>query len=154
MKKLPFILICFALALINTVSALGQATTTHEITLRVDTANFNRQNPEASCEFVAGENTEVLVASPASEFTIVAEVGDTIHWRGVSSSGEGVTVDIKKIKYALGVNLFPVDEMDGIDMVQGTITKGNQGDDYKYVISFKIGDSGAVYRIDPKIQVK
>lgn len=128
--------------------------TVHVITLSVDTEQFDPRNPSASCQFLAEEGTEVLVSDPPEEFTIAAEVGDIIRWYGVSSSQPETMIEIRKIKYEKGVNLFPFKEKDGDRALEATITKGQPGDDYKYVISFKIDATGAMYHIDPKIQVK
>ncbi len=153
MKKYAYVtLLCALLLLVPGTDLLAQAT--HEITLKVNTANFDKSNPAASCAFEAGEGTIVLVANPPQDFMIQAEVGDTIRWRGVSTNQTGVSVQIRKIKYARGVNIFPQSEIDGENTVQATITKGGtRNDDYKYIISFKINDTGSMYHIDPKIRV-
>jgi hypothetical protein len=153
MKNMSFLLPALVFAGFTTC-ALAQATTVHEITLLVNTADFDPRNPAASCTFMAGEGTEVLVANPPEKFTIAAEVGDIIRWNGNSSSDPNVVIEIRKIKHDKGQNLFPAKEMDGMAVVEGTITRGNHGDDYKYIIFFKIGDTGAMHKIDPKIQVK
>jgi hypothetical protein len=152
MNNCKFLILTMAFGI--SVSAVSAQTTTHEITLLVDTATLSNQNPSASCQFMAGEGTVVLVDSPPEAFTFEAEVGDTIRWSAVAMGGTGESIQIRKIKYDRGINIFPAREMDGENVVEATITKGNHGDDYKYVVSFKIGNTGAMYRIDPKIQVK
>jgi hypothetical protein len=144
------IIICAIGVAANTVSSQQ----IHEITLMVDTSSIQRDDPSASCYFVAGAGTEVLVSNPPEEFTFAVEVGDVIQWRGLSSTEPDVTVEIRKIKYDQGVNLFSSDEMEGDDVVEATVTHGRTGNDYKYVISFKKGGTGTMYRIDPKIQVR
>jgi len=138
----------------NVGQTIAQTPTVHDITLQVNTSHFDRHNPTASCQLVAGEGTQILVSSPVEEFTIAAEVGDTIRWNGISTTQADATIQIRKIKYERGVNIFPFDEKDGDTIVEGTITKGKHGEDYKYVISFKINGTGPMYHIDPKIQVK
>ena len=80
-------------------------------------------------------------------------MGDIIKWDGKAQSGND-TIDIKKIKWDKGTNIFDKDSIGGIETVKGTVkhdTKDKK--DFKYTIQFKINDSGRMYKIDPKVKV-
>lgn len=126
------------------------------VTLKVDTGKIDKGNTSASCNFgqEAGISNE--------EFTIVVNVGDTVTWRGVSSSSpETDVVNITKIKYVRGKNIFGKD-LDTKDtgknqkisakVLSSTVTEGT----YKYDISFTVTNNGVkrngTFHIDPKIQ--
>ena len=79
-------------------------------------------------------------------------MGDTIIWDGESSDGTAA-IDIRKIKYGRGTNVFNDKELDGETTVVGTIQRNTDGQPYKYKISFKINNTGKTYSIDPKIIV-
>ena len=91
-------------------------------------------------------------ATDTREYTIYDEVGDTIIWDGESSDGMAA-IDIRKIKYGKGTNVFNDRELDGETTVEGTLERNTNDKPYKYKISFKINNTGKTYTIDPKIIV-
>ncbi len=99
-----------------------------------------------ACSFVDQEP-----GTDTREYTTYAEIGDTIIWRGESTDGSAA-VDIRKIKYHKGTNVFNKTDLDGETTVVGTIKKNTNGKPYKYKISFKIDNKGKMHSIDPKIK--
>ncbi len=105
-------------------------------------------NPEYQvCQF-----TDQAPGTDTREYTIYAEVGDTIIWGGESSDGSAA-IDIRKIKYHKGTNVFKKKELDGETTVVGEVQEKTNGKPYKYKIYFKIDNTGKMYSIDPKIIV-
>jgi len=127
------------------------------ITLRVDTGQIDKKNASASCNFGQAEGIS------NEEFTIEVNVGDVITWEGISSSSPDTdVVDITKIKYVKGKNIFgkDLDTADGgkhkkvsAQVLASTAVEG----DYKYDISFTVTNNGAkrngTFHIDPVIRV-
>jgi hypothetical protein len=123
------------------------------ITLHVDTGNVDNKNTGETCDFGQQEGTN-------EEYTVVVNVGDVITWEGVSSTApETDVVDITKIKYVKGTNIFGKDLLPGnrphkisSKVLTSTATAG----DYKYEISFTVTNNGVkrngVFKIDPVIQ--
>ncbi len=126
------------------------------VTLHVDTGTIDKKNASASCNFGQEEGIS------NEEYTIVVNVGDVITWEGVSSSSpETDVVDITKIKYVKGKNIFGKD-LDTKDtgnkkrVSAKVLSSTAVGGDYKYDISFTVTNNGAkrngIFHIDPKIQ--
>ena len=116
------------------------------ITLKCNVAALQADNPPYQvCQFVNQEP-----GTDTRDYTIYAEVGDTIIWNGESSDG-AAAIDIRKIKYDRGTNVFNDRELDGETTVVGTVQRNTEGNPYKYKISFKINNTGKTYSIDPKI---
>jgi len=143
MKKLSLFLtlVCFA-------TSYGQET--HKATLICNLAALNSETPAyEACYF-----SEQQPGTDTREFTIYVKVGDIIEWDGMSTDGEGA-IDIKKIKYESGTNVFNKPEIDGVTTVVGTVRQDTEGKpEYKYKISFKVNDTGRMYSIDPKVAVR
>ena len=138
----------FAILLLSfSINSYGQAQT-HTVILHVNTAEITNQNISTTCNFGQEEGIS------NEEFTIEVNVGDIIIWQGVSSTSDTDVVDITKIKYERGTNVFNIDEIDGISTVVGTVLRPTGNQDNKYKISFKINGTGATYAIDPKVIVK
>ena len=121
----------------------------HEITLHVDTKN---PNPGKTCHFNVGKNTTVLNNSSPETFTIFAQVGDNIVWKGASSTEPNIPVKITAIKYISGPRIFTSDTIKGDKLVQATVIRGGKTP-YKYQIQFSIGSNSGTFTIDPKIQI-
>ena len=120
----------------------------HRATLKCNVAALQAGNPAYQvCQF-----TDQEPGTDPREYTIYAEVGDTIIWDGESSDGTAA-IDIKKIKYNKGTNVFNSRDLDGETTVVGTINNRTNDKPYKYKISFKIDNTGTMYSIDPKIIV-
>jgi len=143
-KHYPRILCLLTLILFSTISF---AQTTHTVTLVCDTDNIKHEDPYKVCYFVnQGEGTDTR------EFTIVANVGDTIKWQGITLSDDNL--EIRKIKYEKGTNVFDKDEIGGSTTVVAAIKKSTMDKpDYTYKISFKVNGRGTMYSIDPVIRV-
>ncbi|MCA0933324.1 hypothetical protein LCM02_12750 [Lutimonas saemankumensis] len=147
MKITKTLLSCAVLILV--MCHMGFAQDEINLTLRCDIQALQSGTEEhQACRFV-GQDPDV----DTREYTVYANVGDTIFWNGESSDGSGA-VDIQKIKYSGGTNVFDKDELDGTTTVTGIIKKNTRNKpDYKYTISFKIDGKGKMYSIDPKLKV-
>lgn len=147
MKIFKTFLLSAAFVLI--LSNMGYAQDEINLTLRCDIqALQNGTAAYQACQFVGQDP-----ASDTREFTVYANVGDTIFWSGESTNGSGA-INIQKIKYSGGTNVFDRDELDGTTTVTGIIRRNTSNKpDYKYTISFKIDDTGRMYSIDPKLSV-
>jgi len=137
--SLIFIFVCY-----NTSYGQDQISAT----LKCNIAALEAGNPAYQvCQF-----TDQEPGTDTREYTIYAEVGDTIIWDGESSDGSAA-IDIRKIKYHRGTNVFNSREIDGETTVVGQVQEKTNGQPYKYKISFKINNTGRTYTIDPKIIV-
>ena len=137
--SLIFIFVCY-----NTSYGQDQISAT----LKCNVAALQAGNPAYQvCQF-----TDQEPGTDTREFTIYAEVGDTIIWDGESSDGSAA-IDIRKIKYHRGTNVFNKRDLDGETTVVGEVQEKTNGQPYKYKISFKINNTGSTYTIDPKIIV-
>jgi len=142
--KLSLFSLIFIFAFCN--SSYGQ--NQFELTLKCNVAALEAGNQAYEvCQFVDQEP-----GTDTRDYTIYAEVGDTIIWDGESSDGNAA-IDITKIKYGKGTNVFNDKELDGETTVVGIIQRNTDGKPYKYKISFKINNTGKTYSIDPKIIV-
>ena len=140
-----FLLNLIFILVFNTVSYSQDI---YEVTLKCNVAALQADNPPYQvCQF-----TDQEPGTDTREYTIYAEVGDTIIWDGESSDGMAA-IDIRKIKYGKGTNVFNDRELDGETTVTGTIEHNTNDKPYKYKISFKINNTGKTYTIDPKIIV-
>lgn len=127
------------------------------ITLYVDTARIDTQKVNAFSNFgqAAGISNE--------EFTVEANVGDTITWRGVSANAPSTdVVNIVSINYEGGKNIFDQNILKSNGQSPETVsgvakTKTEDGKKYKYKISFTVLNSGrkrnGTFHIDPKIEI-
>ncbi len=135
---------------------------THTVTLIVDTANFDRNNPASSCALRSeSPNTGVVESNGDLEnFTVTMQEGDLVVWEGISSSNPEDLVHLKKIKYEKGTKIFNKDRLDGKpqsgkgDIVEGkTISNTKNKEDFKYTMLFKVDSQNGTFKIDPKIKV-
>jgi len=139
----------FAFVLITVLaSQLMYAQAVHEITLNVDTKN---PDPAKTCYFKVGKTTSVLNNTPAN-FTIFAQVGDNIVWKGVSSTEPNTPVNVAAIKYISGPRIFSSDVIKGSESVKATVIRGGKTP-YKYQLQFSVGSNTSMYTIEPKIQI-
>ena len=128
--------------------------TTRVVTLNVDTGRIQSQNTSGYCNF--GQASGIT----NENYTIVANVGDTIVWQGKSSTSPNTdVVSISSINYEGGKNVFGQNILQGSDgKVTGVVQYNTVGaQPYKYKISFKVTNNGAnrngTFHIDPKIEV-
>jgi hypothetical protein len=120
----------------------------HTATLKCNVAALQAGNPAYQvCQF-----TDQEPGTDTRDYTIYAEEGDTIIWDGESSDGSAA-IDIRKIKYHKGTNVFDKRDLDGETTVVGIVKNKTNDKPYKYKISFKINNTGSTYTIDPKIIV-
>jgi len=139
----------FAFVLITVLaSQFMYAQAVHEITLNVDTKN---PDPAKTCYFKVGKTTSVLNNTPAN-FTIFAQVGDNIVWKGVSSTEPNIPVNVVAIKYISGPRIFSSDIIKGGESAVATVIRGGKPA-YKYQIQYSIGANTVIYTIEPKIQI-
>lgn len=127
-----------------------------EIVLYVDTGNIQNPNVNDFCNF--GQPADIS----NEDFTTDANVGDTIVWRGISSTNPGDQVLIESINHEgdrggrdiFGQNVLPGEN----GMVQGVVRNSTAGGPpYKYKITFRVLNNDeprqGVYNIDPKIRI-
>ncbi len=131
----------------------------HIITLNVDTGNIVKHEVNQYCDF--GQEDGVS----NEDFTITANIGDTIVWQGISSSAPDTDiVNITSINHHGGTNIFGVNTLKGNgetpELVIGEVlntTVGENKKTYKYTIKFKVLNNGVkrngTFQIDPKIFV-
>lgn len=129
------------------------------VTLYVDTGSIEKNNSAVACHFGQPEGVS------NEEFTIDANVGDTITWVGVSTSApETDQVNIRSINHEGGKNVFGQNVLIGDrgapEKVVGKIvsTTGNEKRDFfKYKLSFTVKNNGqnrnGTFHIDPVIRV-
>jgi hypothetical protein len=134
--------------------SIGQQT--HTITLHVDTENLTQENVSAdSISTFTAESTQIEVASPPEEFTIIVGDGSTVVWQAVSSSSSEDKVDIFMIKREKGPKILSSDEVMGNEngKASSVINKRLFNNPLKYKILFKVNGTGPIYIIDPKIKI-
>ena len=127
------------------------------ITLEVNTADIRNPNVNDFCNFL-GKDPQVS----NEEYTIEANVGDLIIWRGVSTSSPQDSVEIRAINHQGnrgGRDIFGANRLGGENgEVRGTVRNTTEaGADYKYKIQFRVyidgRRKGGTFNIDPKIKV-
>jgi hypothetical protein len=133
------------------------AQTERVITLEVNTADIENPNVNDFCNFL-GQDPGVS----NEDYTIDANLGDTIIWRGVSTSSPDHTVEIRAINHQGnqgGRDIFGSNKLSGENgEVRGTIRyRTEAGTVYKYKIQFRVYIDGrrkrGTFNIDPKIRV-
>jgi hypothetical protein len=127
------------------------------ITLNVHTDSIDKKDVNASCNF--GQEEDI----PNEEYTVAANVGDTITWQGVSvNAPETDIVSIVSINHEGGKNVFGQNLLQGDRSNPRRVTGRVQfstpeGQTYKYKISFTVSNNGSqrngTFHIDPKIEV-
>jgi hypothetical protein len=138
-------------------SALSRQGQNIVITLNVDTANVDKQDVNASCNFGQDDSTS------NEEFTVQANIGDTITWQGVSTNAPGTDiVNIVSINHEGGKNVFGQNVLRANNNTPQRVTGQVQfatpeGQDFKYKLSFTVTNNGkqrnGMFHIDPKLQV-
>lgn len=137
-----------------TISLQGQVE--HVIILEVNTADIENPNVNDFCSF--GQGPEIS----NEDYTIEANVGDTVIWQGVSTSSPNDSVEIRTINHQGsrgGRNIFGSNRLTGENgEVRGLILNTTEeGADYKYKIQFRVYNNGTrrrgTFNIDPKIKV-
>ncbi|MDZ4716158.1 MAG: AidA/PixA family protein [Cytophagales bacterium] len=128
-----------------------------EVTLYVDTARIVKPNINPFCNF--GQPATIL----NEEFTIDANVGDTVTWLGVSSNAPLTdVVNIVMINHEGGKNVFDKNVLKGDGKTPERVTgevkyPTTVTTKYKYKISFTVINNGVqrngVFHIDPKMEV-
>ena len=141
--KLIYSFLTFTLFLVIH-SAYGQE---HTATLVCNVEALNNNTPaDEACYFSEDDVNPI-------DFTIEANIGDEILWSG-ETDADGNTIQIKKIKFERGTEVFNSIEKEGASTIVRTVRFSIKNKpDYKYTISFKINDSGRLYKIDPKVRV-
>lgn len=148
-------LVLFCVLSASNIQVYSQSTT-HAITLQVNTSLVDETNTDTVCNFGQEEGIS------NKEFTIEVSTGDFIIWDAVSSNAPDTDqVMITSIIHESGRNLLgqstikDSNQMPGI--VFGRIQTGEPGEIQKYSIKFKVFNNGTrrrgTFEIDPKIQV-
>lgn len=158
MKSTIRLLILIIVLLVT--SACCQDKQTHTITLFVNTAEILDQNVNNFSNFGQKDG------SSNEDYTVDANIGDTIIWRGVSTSSDEDIVNITSINHEGGKNIFDKnvlqgneedpEEVIGVVKYNSIDTRTNKKK-YKYKIKFTVINNGekrnGTFHIDPKIQV-
>jgi hypothetical protein len=149
-RLLPLHLILILFAFCTSFPLLAQQT--HEITLYVDTEKIDMQNLEHTCNF--GQDAGIS----NEDFTLLIQPGDTIIWKGISSTNPEDKVKIHKVIYSSGTNFFDsrtLRDSDGV--VTAQVVNGQPEDYLKYDIEFKVERNGRelsdTFPIDPKLRM-
>ena len=146
-----------ALILILITTASLQAQVERVITLEVNTEEIRNPNVNDFCRF-QGQAPDVS----NEDYTVVANVGDVIIWRGISLSSPEDYVEIRAINHEGsrgGRDIFGQNRIDGENCeVRATVLNTtDEGADYKYKIQFRVFVDGSqkegTFNIDPKIKV-
>jgi hypothetical protein len=132
----------------------------HIITLYVNTDEILKPNVNPYCDFGQTDG------SSNENYTITANIGYTIIWRGKSTSSSEDRVNITSINHRGGKNVFDRNVINGNgadpEEVMGTILyttidKKGKKDLYKYTIKFTVYNNGVkrngMFQIDPKLRV-
>lgn len=138
---------------------------THYVTIHVDTNQITNQNELDVCYFTSESPGMEVITSEGNieDFNILVNAGDTIVWRGVSSSNnETDVVNVSSINYHGGDNVFDSNILNGNNQtpeeVVGVVKMGTNGQTEKYAIKFTVFNNGnkrgGTFQIDPKITVK
>lgn len=154
-KKSGFVLSLSTLLVCSFLATHAQESKTVVVTLNVNTGQIDNKNLATTCNFGQDQNIS------NENFTIEVNVGDSITWRGVSSTSPATDiVEITKIKYAKGKNIFGKDDLlpGKNKKISGkALSKTTAEDIYKYDISFTVTNNGTkrngTFKIDPKIIV-
>ncbi len=155
----PFSQVAIVLLLILSafINQLTAQTSTHSVTLQVNTSTLQSENVDASCDF--GQAAGIL----NKDHTIEASVGDFIIWDAVSTNApETDQVLITSIVHESGRNLLGQNTIKDNNQLPGVVMarvmSGEAGEIQKYSITFKVMSNGSRRRgtfvIDPKIQVR
>jgi hypothetical protein len=156
MKPIPALRIFLFLLPLFMLTNL-RAQTERVITLEVNTTDIENPNVNEFCNF-QGQDPQVS----NEDYTIEANLGDIIIWRGISTSSEEHTVEIRAINHQGnrgGRDIFGSNRLSGENgEVRGTIIqRTEEGADYKYKIQFRVyingRRQGGTFNIDPKIRV-
>jgi len=154
-KKSGFVLSLSTLLVCSFLVTHAQQAKTVVVTLNVNTGQIDNKNLSTTCNFGQDQNI------PNEDFTIEVNVGDSITWHGVSSTSPDTDiVEITKIKYAKGKNIFGKDDLlpgKNNKIAGKALSKTTAEDIYKYDISFTVTNNGTkrngTFKIDPKIIV-
>ena len=146
--KLSILIIAF---LMVPICLLAQQT--RVVNLSVNTAEIENTSIADNSSFGQTDDTS------NEDYTIVVQLGDTIVWRGLSSSNPtDHIVNIKSINHVGGARLFDRNVLNGDggtpERVIGIITEGRSGDEKKYNIFFRLSNKPGTFIIDPKIKVE
>lgn len=156
MKKNLLLLILVSITLLSFINS-STVKETHVVTLYVDTRQIEKTNVDSVCNFGQPGNIS------NRDFTIDVRLGDVVVWKGVSSNSPDTDIVlISAINHEGGVNVFDQnvlkDTSQNPGIVEGTIKKGESGQEQKYKISFNVLNDGekrnGTFHIDPKIRLR
>lgn len=120
----------------------------------VNSDEITQQNFKDHCRFavITPQSDTLRSGADLENFEFSVSVGDTIKWVGISEASS--EVQVKKIKFEQGTNIFSKDELDGETTISAFAERKTERDKpFKYKISFKLANQGALFAIDPKIIV-
>ncbi|WP_297798337.1 hypothetical protein [uncultured Eudoraea sp.] len=149
-----FLLICFGTKLYSQGAS-------HVIILTVNTEVLNQEAPETACTFnVADESiTVVEVSEPAKDFTILVKPEDFVEWKGVTTAGEVIDIEMIEFKsMGKSKNIFAKKKNRGVKnngakkKVKEKVKGNAKGKEYIYAIHFTV--DGEMYHFDPKIKAE
>jgi hypothetical protein len=144
--------LCFSL-----FSTGVQAQEEHVITLLVNTAEIENPNVNDFCRFEDQKPEE-----SNEDYTIEARVGDTVIWRGISTSSSDDVVEIRAINHQGdqgGRDIFGQNQLQGENgqVIGRILNTTEEGTEYKYLLQFWVYNNGTrrggTFNIDPRIRV-
>ena len=124
------------------------------VTLNVDTSQITDQNLAQSCYFTGQPDDTAM-----EDFTVEANVGDTIIWQGISTNAPSTDiVHIQTIHHHHGRNAFDREDHFGDDRshkISKKVQYSAEGEQsYKYTLTFTVFNNGnkrGTFHIDPII---
>ena len=149
MKNKIFLKFIVTIACIGTFLH-GYAQQTHEILLKVD---GNNPSTKKGWSLTSGANTTVLGNGSFDDFSIVADVGDTVTWKGITPVNKSMSVHILGVDYLGGPRIFSANSLLGKDITKATIIRGGK-ELYTYQLKFRVGESSKIYVIKSKIKIR
>lgn len=137
----------------------------HYVTIHVNTADITNQNELEMCYFTSQSPGMDPITSEGNieDFNIIVSAGDTIIWRGVSTSNpDSDIVNVSSINYHGGDNVFDTNVLNGNgeipEEVLGVVQPDTNGQVEKYTIKFTVLNNGerrgGTFKVDPKITVR
>jgi hypothetical protein len=140
----------FLVLLLSICFISGQAQVLHELVLTVDTTE---PSSTANHSFTTGSKTTILENSSANRFSIVADVGDSLLWKGKSAGESDETVNVVGINYISGPRIFSSNTLTGKRVVKATIIRGGS-EDYVYELLYTLGSDSEVYAVTASIKTR
>ncbi len=140
-----FLLLIFSCCVVNT-----KAQELHKLILTVDIDSPNQQEKQS---LSSESNTSFLIKSKGENFTVWANVGDSVLWKAKSSDKSTDPINIIGVHYVSGPRIFTSNTLTGDGTITATIVRGGE-EDYVYDLLYTIGSDPEIYTITAAIKTK